>query len=142
VTQQPDIRQIVLERMKLYLRREVDLESIAGVRDSAKFYAHLDEYTRRLVLEMRAYVLAGEKVTEETSTTLTWPADWWQAFRARWFPRWWLRRWPVRHEVRVVTTKTTIVRTCPHLSIPARPHSGAQVHLTWLVPGQMEGKPS
>ncbi len=27
-----------------------------------------------------------------------WPADWWQAFRERWFPAWWLRRWPVRYK--------------------------------------------
>lgn len=25
------------------------------------------------------------------------PADWWQAFKARWFPAWALRRWPVVH---------------------------------------------
>lgn len=39
----------------------------------------------------------GRKLKE---ITCEWPADWWQAFRARWFPRWWLRRWPVRYERR------------------------------------------
>lgn len=30
------------------------------------------------------------------------PEDWWQAVRARWLPRWWLRRHPVRYrEVRL-----------------------------------------
>lgn len=24
------------------------------------------------------------------------PTDWWEAVKARWFPRWALRRWPVR----------------------------------------------
>lgn len=28
------------------------------------------------------------------------PADWWEAFKDRWFPKWALKRWPVEWEVR------------------------------------------
>ena len=31
-----------------------------------------------------------------------WPADWWQAFKERWFPLWAKARWPVQYERRVV----------------------------------------
>jgi hypothetical protein len=30
-----------------------------------------------------------------TESWLTIPADWWQAFKERWFFKWMLRRWPV-----------------------------------------------
>lgn len=28
--------------------------------------------------------------------TISYPADWWQAVKERWFPAWALRRWPVQ----------------------------------------------
>lgn len=31
-------------------------------------------------------------------TKFEYPRDWWQAFKARWFPAWALRRWPVENE--------------------------------------------
>ena len=37
--------------------------------------------------------------------TYEWPADWWQAFKLRWFPVWALRRWPARIETRKVEYK-------------------------------------
>ena len=30
---------------------------------------------------------------------IEYPADWWQAFKARWLPLWARRRWPVRYQV-------------------------------------------
>jgi len=34
-----------------------------------------------------------------------WPADWWQAFKQRWFPRWALKHWPVQEEVRQLVAR-------------------------------------
>ncbi|HEY3499508.1 MAG TPA: hypothetical protein VGK73_32685 [Polyangiaceae bacterium] len=28
----------------------------------------------------------------------SYPLDWWQAFKGRWFPQWALKRWPVRNK--------------------------------------------
>ncbi len=36
---------------------------------------------------------------------VSYPADWWQAFKARWFPRWLLRRFPVRHRTVVLDVR-------------------------------------
>jgi hypothetical protein len=53
----------------------------------------------------RMFTVAGEQKTE----TLCYPADWWQAFKERWFPAWALKRWPAKqrffefHAVRVFT---------------------------------------
>ena len=35
-------------------------------------------------------------VSPNESVTVHYPEDWWQAFKARWFPRWMLRRWPAK----------------------------------------------
>ena len=37
--------------------------------------------------------------------TVSYPADWWQAFKDRWFPTWVKRRWPVK-----MVTKTIQAR--------------------------------
>jgi len=53
------------------------------------------------------------------------PLDWWQAFRGRWFPDWWLDRHPVKQ--RVIETLVTHRHLCPHLEIPDR-----SVHAAFL----------
>jgi len=35
------------------------------------------------------------------TASVSYPADWWQAVKERWFPKWAISRWPVRY-----TTKT------------------------------------
>jgi hypothetical protein len=37
-------------------------------------------------------MVAGERVKE-----IKYPLDWWQAFKERWFPKLFLRRWPVKY---------------------------------------------
>lgn len=46
--------------------------------------------------------------------TVEWPANWWQHFRERWFPRRWLRRWPVRYACRVFDSRLVY----PHMQLP------------------------
>lgn len=55
-----------------------------------------------------------------------WPADWWQAFKERWFPNWVLRRWPVRYET-IDIDRTIYTRFCPHVKIPDN-----RPHISWL----------
>lgn len=52
-----------------------------------------------LVLRLKTKIWATEISVEETRH----PADWWEACKERWFPRWALRRWPVRYRVFDVT---------------------------------------
>lgn len=49
----------------------------------------------------------GERVVE-------WPADWWQALKDRWFPRWALARWPVVHARETIEARDLF----PHLAVP------------------------
>lgn len=44
------------------------------------------------------------------------PADWWQAFRERWFPAFWLRRWPVQY-VEISIHQPRFKAVCPHLRV-------------------------
>lgn len=46
-----------------------------------------------IVYQLRGYMAAQAGGTVEFRA----PADWWEAFKERWLPRWALRRWPIRY---------------------------------------------
>lgn len=67
-----------------------------------------------LAVRIKDYILA--QTLEEHKAR--YPSDWWQAFRERWFPRWALRRWPVRH----TTVELKAQALYPSLVLPKEPH--------------------
>jgi hypothetical protein len=58
-----------------------------------------------------------------------WPADWWQAFRERWFPKWWLKCWPVLHKSLHIN-EAKYAAVCPHIHDDGRDQ---QKHIRWMV---------
>lgn len=51
------------------------------------------------IAEIITVAVRGFQYGQKALKTFRYPRDWWQAFRERWFPRWWLRRWPVAYTV-------------------------------------------
>ncbi len=70
------------------------------------------EVGRRLVIEFQRNV-ASRKYDVKT---VRFPADWWQAFKRRWFPARILKRWPVKY------TEVTMEANAyyPEIQIPER----------------------
>ena len=70
-----------------------------------------------VIVRIEKICISGkEKIIKETQ----FPRDWWQAFRERWFPKWWLRLCPIQYK-KVITKE--IIKMCPHLAVPDnRPH--------------------
>lgn len=48
-------------------------------------------YGELMMLELRGYLWGKQE-----SVSVSFPASWWQAVKARWLPGWAKRRWPVR----------------------------------------------
>ena len=51
-----------------------------------------DFVKKRFVMLVRGFLWSEQAGVAE----VVYPADWWQAFKERWLPKRWLRRWPVR----------------------------------------------
>lgn len=84
-----------------------------------------DPETRRLIVQLEKRMATKETV--EASELIAYPADWWQAFKNRWYPTWMQTLWPVRWtEVQLLTR---VVRMCPHIELPA----GSREHINWLL---------
>ena len=65
--------------------------------------------------------------------TITYPADWWQGFKERWFPRW------LRHISPVQRKTHFIERLCPHASVMAPAPHGAFL-AKWPSDDELIGK--
>lgn len=90
-TTTPEFVEVTLKRLVLGQRFELQYPFAMQLDVSAA----LSPITRAVMVEFRQHV-AGQVLFDRE---VRYPADWWQAFKGRWFPRWLLRRFPVRETV-------------------------------------------
>ncbi len=72
----------------------------------------VERFSDEIVCTIRQRIL-GEQLKR---IEIRYPSDWWQALKARWYPDWAKRRWPVRHQCHIVDVKALY----PKISIPDR----------------------
>lgn len=86
-----EITEVALEKLQLAARQCTSMRLLREV----KSHAFFDNISSMLCMEITAYVL-GKR--HHQVREYKWPSDWKEAFKARWFPAWAKRRWPVRHD--------------------------------------------
>ncbi len=118
---------VVLKRLKVAASRTVAasmfLNADFTVTKEAGFIA--DELVMKIVARVTAQSLGGEAVRLE----VTYPRDWWQHFKERWFPAWARYRWPVLY-----TTKFQSVELKRYMLYPDFPLPGHKGYAT-VIPG-------
>ena len=87
---------ISLDKIALRFAQRVDAamleRDLIPWNDDGKLIDHyVDRMAHQFTVELNGYLL-GEY---PEPVLVTHPRDWWQAFRARWAPAWWIRRHPV-----------------------------------------------
>lgn len=84
-----------------------------------------EDYGDRLAFALETWIHAmpGKRIREYKE----WPKDWWQAFRERWFPVWWLRRYPVKTDFIEIDIQQYLA-VCPHIQDDEQ-----KEHLDWLA---------
>jgi len=88
-----DFDKVELERIKIGIKQVVS-RSLFDV--SVDIYPSLVSlFGHEVDVVVRGFVW-GERLPVHQ---VRYPADWWQAFKERWFPDWALKRWPVRWTV-------------------------------------------
>lgn len=83
-----------------------------AVMPRVEWLEHVDFMSNDVALRVVQKVWGKEAERQECE----YPTDWWQAFKARWFPRWARDRYPVRM-VRVVMTARELY---PGVSFPEK----------------------
>jgi hypothetical protein len=86
--------------------------------------AKIDVIEDTLAREIEVAVRVGIFGKQHEKVECKYPADWWQAFRERFFPKWWVKRWPVAYTKMVLDVKELF----PKLAIPDGVH-----HVDWAI---------
>jgi len=106
------------------LRERLADANLGGLANAIQAKAYIDGYSARWFIELQAW--CARNVNPSATDHVDVPYDWWEHFRERWAPKWWLRRHPV------ITRRIVIeyYRVCPHADVPWNdPH---RKHINWL----------
>jgi len=110
-------REIQLEKFRYALFQEFSekvFDEIAN-KPELEMSVHARFYCDIFALRVRGFVWAESLETIESS----YPADWWEAFKERWFPAWLLKHYPVKHIEHILEAKALY----PKMSVPEEPHN-------------------
>ena len=114
-----------LERYTVLLNQIMKEENFCS---PVELNAYREEALKRLVYELRVHLASAperELILSEVRHDV--PADWWEAVRERWFPAWWVRRWPIKYEAIEVRRIERQIKVCPHIGWKEKDHQ------RWLV---------
>lgn len=111
-------KEVILEKVRLAAGRCLSKDLLEKV----SVYVEEEYLTGDIFVKLQATVYG------RTAGVISYPADWWQAFKDRWFPRWAKGRWPVRQ------TRINVVDVYPSIPIPEH----APYRVTWPTGETME----
>jgi hypothetical protein len=97
---------VELEKIKMQFSQRIPVELI-----DQNFDLAVELTTQMLIANVRGYLL-GEQAGH---TEIRCPEDWWQAFKARWFPVWLLKKYPVTYRVHTIDAKLVYPNFKPSL---------------------------
>jgi hypothetical protein len=107
--------QVETERVELYKEKLSALISMSpnifnepSLKVEKMAQWHYDEFVTRLI----DFVWSEHLETQE----IRMPEDWWQAFKERWFPKWYLKRNPVKYITKRIEAKALY----PKLRMPSQ----------------------
>ncbi len=82
-----------LEKLSLYTQQIVNQDTIVGAGHPAAVEIVADIIKRQLRIQLRKDLWS--KTIDEIH--ISYPTDWWQSFKARWFPIWLKRKTPIKY---------------------------------------------
>lgn len=102
------------EKVFLYVRSMLD--EYPGLQDNSKLSSYRSAVVQNLVLQLTTWCVAGRIPSNETTEHVEWPDGVWQTLKARWMPKWFQERFPIRHIERTFKTRVNHYFVCPHLA--------------------------
>ena len=119
-------RDVALHRLKVSVQRQISNEMVYMAR-TAEAHGHLDRMYDRMVLDLRAKVLAEQLPPQTITHTVRVEAldprhaTWWEFFKATYRQRWWMRwrDWTVRYvDTPVTVQRSVVVKVRDHWTYP------------------------
>lgn len=111
-----DIQRVYLEKVKRSVKRVLSLDEFRFLENFGEFDVDLrfDIELKNMTIELSTYITTSKPAIVYFHHN--YPENWWQAFKDRWYPRWYLHRWPVK--LRMVNLRKVVpTRCCPHVKL-------------------------
>jgi hypothetical protein len=130
------VRDAAFKILKFQLAQALDTRAMR-VLHGVEPQVMIDATAQQLVMRLKVFLVQGHTEQAGGEKVVEYPADWWQAFRARWFDnrllRWHLRRHPVRMAAVRVPQLINVTRVCPHLPVTEEAARHGYTHIAYLV---------
>lgn len=101
-------RTVELEKLKIGLQAFISNELIDASVDIARDYL-----TNHIAVEIRGYIWSEKETVQKQSVSF--PSNWKESFKQRWFSRWMLAKWPVKYTKFCVDVKAIYPEFRPSL---------------------------
>lgn len=124
-----DIEEIILQKIRFGVIETMDPSLLEEIKISEPLS---DFVSNMITVRLKGFVY-GVDIAKEESTyhenEIEYPANWWEAFRERFFPEFWKRKYPIIYNE--ISTEVTIHQDfkniCPHI-----PKSLIKEHIYFL----------
>jgi len=95
----PPIAKMIKLKMREFVVRQAVSDKLL---ESADVNVIVDTVMRNMIMEIHRKFSSLEIKRQEVK----YPADWKQAFKERWFPKWALKKWPVQYTTIMLAAET------------------------------------
>ncbi len=120
------IKEIVLERLKLSVRGTILKEMLDDGRMQVEVRQRIEFMVDSWVADLKL-ILFGKKAVGPSGEIYEHADGWWEAFRERYFPAFWLRKYPIKKKR--IDLSMIWYRICPHID----PKADQRQHIFWLA---------
>jgi hypothetical protein len=110
-------REVHLEKYKMIALEYLTPELLAHFGEPCKIDITDQQNFRFDEIVMRLVQMVWGREAERQEHQ--WPANWWEAFKDRWFPKWAKGRWPIRYSKCVLTARELYSK----VAMPEREHT-------------------
>lgn len=97
-----------------------------AIRSAITLDVFKEDVSRHLVAQLTMYCVTKEQNQEKMQGSVSYPSTWWQFFKRRYFPKWWLKKYPVK-VTRINYDMMRVFKICPHIETKEN-----ATHAEWL----------
>ena len=110
--QDKKVKQVLIEKIKLSSRLIIPNHQLMDM----EINEYLDHTSDCFVSQLNAY-FASRKTVRHTTNRIKIHATWFDMFKEKYFPKWILKKYPVKFNEFAYTETTNITKICPHIPL-------------------------
>lgn len=109
------VRELVFDRLKVAAHASVTRQVLV---ENARVTTAVDMLSDNLLVQLESFVIGDDRKTVRWRLVEYRPASWWEYLKRRHAPRWFLDRYPVKHQRHERTLSLPVRSLYPEVPVP------------------------